>query len=213
MYYDSAALSGGMTMAEAADALRGGWEVPQRLTAQQQPDFNQWGQHVLSIPGVQGVLADIQGKYDIPPDTLALAATIAYMKDSAMMSGAQRFAEIADAQVRGSRNPPAMRKLVSLIRRKIHVGNTKRYKLPPAERARRRAEVARLRQANRATLARLPWFGSDPYNAFSTGTAKNYLYTYPGLGKTYRTGIPRLLPRLQPPPELPVGDVGELPQA
>lgn len=198
-YYNSAALSGGNSIQDAFDALSGGWAVSQELlTLPFDRQMEGWRSTVMAIPEIQELKQDILEKYDIlNPEVLDYAFTLAYIMDTGMMEGSQRFVDIAHRLISGmGEAAPAMKKVVSYVRRRVHAGTTTPAKISRGARLARLQQVQDTRDANRAALKAGPWFGSDPYLPGSRRRQGTYKYTYPGLTKAYRATLataPRLM--------------------
>lgn len=192
-------------MAEAANALRGGWVVTPELM--QAGNLAAWSNAATAIPEVADILEDISTKYDIPRSFINDAAGLAFLKDSGMMLGNRDMVLWADRITKQNYDhPAAMKKVISMIRKKVHAGGSRRWKMPTAQKMQRRAAANQMRLRNRATLQALPWYGSNPYNPSGPGTARYYSYTYPGLPEDYLRGQRMFTPRgapLPPPPPPP----------
>ena len=145
-YWNSAAITGGMTMEDAAAALRGGWNVKDDYPS-----------------GDVAVLLDkVSAKYNLPASVLNPCAEAIYTYDTYLISDKpQLAAETKASYIDGT---PAKAKLFSYLRTKIHQGDVPYPKYNKQQRAARSAaaEARRKRLYDMMRKADVPWFGSNP---------------------------------------------------
>ena len=204
-FYDYAALAGGSsfanTLSAAASELYGGWE-PGVMNPPADNTYNAeyWATTAFPLaarqPGIQAFYEALKKSEGVVDDTgednaLKAAIGIAFVMDSAMMTGSKALMTVASGYLKGN---PDFKKLYNYIRRKIHAGSSKRTKLARGVGLRMRATSAANAAARRAYLANSPWYGSDPWVGRDRAGAYKYLYNrLPYAGKTRRSWLGRVI--------------------
>lgn len=163
-YYNSAALSGGMSVADAFNAFNGGWEIV---------ESGNWNGYPVYAPDqteaarIQNILNEIGKKYTIDPnrrDALNNLVRIIFTYDSYLMNGRPEDAHnLKTAYISGMDQPEVVKKLWTYIRSRMHKGFSTHPKITKLMRENRKFQVNKLRADARALLKRSPWVGSAPY--------------------------------------------------
>lgn len=155
--YNGAALQGGMSMSEAANALFGGWD-----TASTTMPVN---------GGLTALATSTAQRYNIPIENINAMLQDIYTYDTYLASGdplqaAEHKRALVDQYGDNVLKKLAYQKLWNYLRTKVHRGASKRPKISKARREEMKTAAA-LRARERAqflSLADTPWFGSDPWN-------------------------------------------------
>ena len=163
-YYNSAALSGGMSVADAFNAFNGGWEM---VESGNWNGFPVYAPDQAEAARVQQVLNEIGKKYTIHPSRLEALnnlVRIIFSYDSYLMHGRPEDAHnLKEQYIAAMDQPDVVKKLWTYIRGKMHKGFSTHPKITKTMRAQRKADVNRLRAEARALLKQSPWVGSSPY--------------------------------------------------
>lgn len=163
--YNTAALSGGVTMEDVAanaGSLVGGWNTSDPFPAND----------------VAGLIALVQGKFSIPAETITTYLEEIYKYDGQLLSGDPMSAANTKAALVG--DSPLRKKFWSYLRSKVHAGATKPLKLTKAQRLDMAKAASSRRDSRYQVLRPLPWYGSNPYgeNGKRAGNYKGLAYKH-----------------------------------
>lgn len=168
--YNTAALSGGVTMEDvAANADQLDFEPMEDIAVPAEPveESGGWDLSLGFDPNADGLaalMAEIAGKYNLNPDVVERYAGNIYRYDTALANNDAQTAYNLKANT--ILTSPIRRKFWNYLRNRIHMGDSRPPKMTKAAR-RQRAQAAALARTNRQqALARVnfPWYGSNPYN-------------------------------------------------
>ena len=160
--YNAAALDGGAGIREAFQNLARAGSLRNALVGGWDPNMG-WSNDPNAVAAIDGVSA----KYQLPPHLLRELAQKIYTYDSLIMLGRPKD---ASQYKKGLQLNDDMKKIWNYLRRKVHLGGTRR-KITKAMRAR----AAQMRADRLLFLRKNPWYGSDPINPSTNIPMHSYI--------------------------------------